>query len=83
MSISANGNGPLDAFCLALKTNVCGKFTLNRYHEHALSVSSSSKAVAYIEIVKEDGSVKWGVGIDTDIIIASIKAVLSSLNRSA
>ncbi len=83
VSISANGNGPLDAFCLALKTNVCGKFTLNRYHEHALSVSSSSKAVAYIEIVKEDGSVKWGVGIDTDIIIASIKAVLSSLNRSA
>ncbi len=80
--IMANGNGPLDAFCSALKKDVCGDFILNRYHEHALSVSSSSKAVAYIEILKEDGSVKWGVGIDTDIIVASIKAVLSSLNRT-
>ena len=80
--IMAKGNGPLDAFCSALKKDICGDFTLNRYHEHALSVSSSSKAVAYIEIIKEDGSVKWGVGIDTDIIVASIKAVLSSLNRS-
>ncbi len=79
--IKANGNGPLDAFCSALKKDVSGDFTLNRYHEHALSVSSSSKAVAYIEIIKEDGSVRWGVGIDTDIIVASIKAVLSSLNR--
>lgn len=82
-TIMAKGNGPLDAFCSALKKDVCGDFTLNRYHEHALSVSSSSKAVAYIEIIKEDGSVKWGVGIDTDIIVASIKAVLSSLNRTA
>jgi 2-isopropylmalate synthase len=81
--IMAKGNGPLDAFCSALKKDICADFTLNRYHEHALSVSSSSKAVAYIEIIKEDGSVNWGVGIDTDIIIASIKAVLSSLNRTA
>ncbi len=81
--IVAKGNGPLDAFCSALKGDICEDFTLNRYHEHALSESSSSKAVAYIEIIKKDGSVKWGVGIDTDIIIASIKAVLSSLNRSA
>ncbi len=81
-SITAKGNGPLDAFCSALKGGVCKDFTLNRYHEHALTGSSSSKAVAYIEIVAKDGSVKWGVGIDTDIIIASIKAVLSALNRS-
>ena len=81
--ISAKGNGPLDAFCSALKKDVCQDFTLNRYHEHALSESSSSKAVAYIETIREDGTVKWGVGIDTDIIIASIKAVLSSLNRGA
>ncbi len=81
-SIKGRGNGPLDAFCSALKQDVSGDFSLNRYHEHALSVSSSSKAVAYIEIIKEDGSVKWGVGIDTDIIVASIKAVLSSLNST-
>jgi 2-isopropylmalate synthase len=81
-SIKGRGNGPLDAFCSALKKDICNDFSLNRYHEHALSVSSSSKAVAYIEIIKKDGTVKWGVGIDTDIIVASIKAVLSSLNRT-
>jgi 2-isopropylmalate synthase len=81
-TISGNGNGPLDAFCTALKQGITGDFTLNRYHEHALSVSSSSKAVAYIEITMDDGPTKWGVGIDTDIIVASIKAVLSSLNRA-
>ena len=82
-SITAKGNGPLDAFCSALKKDICQDFKLNRYHEHALSESSSSKAVAYIETIRDDGTVKWGVGIDTDIIIASIKAVLSSLNRGA
>ncbi|RUM48079.1 MAG: 2-isopropylmalate synthase [Desulfocapsa sp.] len=82
-SINGNGNGPLDAFCTALKKDICQEFTLNSYHEHALSGSSSSKAVSYIEIERADGAVKWGVGIDTDIIVASIKAVLSSLNRTA
>ncbi len=82
-TISGNGNGPLDAFCSAVKQAITGDFTLNRYHEHALSVSSSSKAVAYIQITTENGKTKWGVAIDTDIIVASIKAVLSSINRAS
>ncbi len=81
-TISGNGNGPLDAFCTAVKQEITGAFTLERYHEHALSVRSNSKAVAYIQITMDNGTTKWGVGIDTDIIVASIKAVLSSLNRS-
>jgi 2-isopropylmalate synthase len=80
--ITAEGNGPLDAFCAALKAGITGKFTLSSYHEHALSKSSSSKAVAYIQVTTLDGAKNWGVGIDTDIIVASIKAVLSALNRS-
>ena len=79
--IMAEGNGPLDAFCSALKAEITGKFTLSSYHEHALSKRSSSKAVAYIQVTMLDGVKKWGVGIDTDIIIASIKAVLSALTR--
>jgi 2-isopropylmalate synthase len=58
-------------------------FTLCGYHEHALTKGSSSKAVAYIELEFPDGRRYWGAGIDTDIIIASIKATLSSLNRAA
>jgi 2-isopropylmalate synthase len=81
-TITAEGNGPLDAFCSALKLEITGDFTLSRYHEHALSKSASSKAVAYIQITMPDGLKKWGVGIDTDIIVASIKAVLSALDRS-
>jgi 2-isopropylmalate synthase len=80
--ISAQGNGPLDAFCSALKNNLTGEFALCSYNEHALNTGSSAKAVAYIEIEYRDGRRLWGAGIDTDIIIASIKAVLSSLNRS-
>jgi len=80
-TISATGNGPLDAFCSSLKAEVTGDFRLRNYHEHALNGGSSARAAAYIEIKYPDGAVKWGVGIDTDIIIASVKAVLSSLNR--
>ena len=81
-TIAASGNGPLDAFCSALKADVTGDFRLRNYHEHALNSGSSSKAAAYIEIEHPDGTVKWGVAVDTDIIIASVKAVLSSLNRA-
>lgn len=79
--IKADGNGPLDAFCTALKANITGDFRLCSYHEHALNGGSSARAAAYIEIEKPEGVRTWGVGVDTDIIIASIKAVLSCLNR--
>jgi 2-isopropylmalate synthase len=82
-TFSAAGNGPLDAFCTALKNALGCEFTLCGYHEHALTKGSSSKAVAYIETEYPDGRKVWGAGVDTDIIIASIKAMLSSLNRAA
>jgi 2-isopropylmalate synthase len=81
MTVSASGNGPLDAFCSALKQKITGDFKLTSYHEHAMDGGSSANAAAYIEIMAPSGLVSWGTGVDTDIIIASIKAVLSSLNR--
>ena len=81
-TVSSAGNGPLDAFCTALKDGLGCEFTLCGYHEHALTKGSSSKAVAYIETEYPDGRKFWGAGVDTDIIIASIKAMLSSLNRA-
>ncbi len=80
-TVAASGNGPLDAFCAALKATVTGEFKLSSYDEHALNGGSSAKAAAYIEIESGEGKVSWGAGVDTDIVIASIKAVLSSLNR--
>jgi 2-isopropylmalate synthase len=82
-TIRASGNGPLDAFCSAMQKSITGEFSLCSYHEHALNSGSSATAAAYIEIETPDGRKMWGVGIDTDIIVASIKAVMSALNRAA
>lgn len=83
MILEAKGNGPLDAFCNALKKDVTGPFLLRHYHEHALNSGSCATAVTYIEIELPNGKSFWGAGIDTDIIVSSIRAVLSSLNRVA
>ncbi|MBM9537940.1 2-isopropylmalate synthase [Desulfobulbus alkaliphilus] len=82
-TIAAVGNGPLDAFCTALRVGLGLQFSLHSYHEHALARGSSSKAVSYIEVYDQDEDGWWGAGVDTDIIVASIKALLSALNRSA
>ncbi len=82
-TIGATGNGPLDAFCSALRDGLGLQFALHSYHEHALARGSSSKAVSYIEILDHDEESWWGAGVDTDIIVASIKSLLSALNRSA
>jgi len=79
--LQASGNGPLDAFCKALKDDAGLEFTLHAYHEHALTKGSSSRAVSYIEVLDSTGEGWWGAGVDTDIIISSIKALLSALNR--
>ncbi|MDH4317775.1 MAG: 2-isopropylmalate synthase [Desulfobulbaceae bacterium] len=77
----ASGNGPLDAFCNALRQGSGTTFVLNSYEEHSLTGGSSAKAVCYIGIVNKEGKEFWGAGVDTDIIIASIKALLSGVNR--
>ncbi len=82
LSMKGAGNGPLDAFCDAFKKSVGLDFSLHSYHEHALARGSSSKAVAYIEILNDRQESWWGAGLDTDIIVASIKALLSGLNRN-
>ena len=81
--IQASGNGPLDAFSNALKAEITNDWTLCSYHEHAINTGSHAKAIAYIEIERSDGRRFWGAGIDTDIIIASVKALLSGLNRAS
>jgi 2-isopropylmalate synthase len=80
--ISASGNGPLDAFSNALKDQITNDWKLCSYHEHAIDSGSSATAIAYIEVRRTDGKRFWGAGVDTDIIIASVQALLSSLNRA-
>ncbi len=83
--LRGTGNGPLDAMCAALNEQTELHFMLHSYDEHSLTEGASSRAVTYIELMdkRENGSREgwWGAGVDTDIIVSSIKALLSAVNR--
>ena len=79
----APGNGRLNAVSNALKKCFGLQYNLVTYQEHALEASSSSRAIAYVGIQKPDGKLYWGAGVDSDIIRASIDALLTAINNSA
>ncbi|HEY6169586.1 MAG TPA: 2-isopropylmalate synthase, partial [Verrucomicrobiae bacterium] len=76
------GNGPIAAFVHALNQAGAPKFEVVNYREHALSAGEEAIAIAYIQIKLADGKTRWGAAVDTNIELASIKAVLSALNRA-
>jgi 2-isopropylmalate synthase len=82
IDLTGEGNGPIAAFVHALRTAGIPPFEVAYYKEHALSSGSEASAIAYIQIRFPDGKVKWGAGVDTNIELASIKAVLSAVNRA-
>ncbi|MDF9826033.1 2-isopropylmalate synthase [Ereboglobus sp. PH5-10] len=82
--ITGQGNGPIDAFVRALAASTAlPKFELISYSEHSLGKGAEARAAAYIQIKSERGRTYYGVGEDTSIEFASIKAVASALNRAA
>ena len=78
--ITSNGNGCLDAVSNAIKQYFNISYELSFYEEHSLTKGSSSKAVAYVGIIC-NGKTFWGVGIDPDIIRASIEALIVAVNK--
>ena len=78
--IDGTGNGPIAAFVQALSTKGFDVRVLD-YHEHALSAGGDARAAAYLEC-SVAGEVFWGVGIDANIVTASLKAVISAVNRA-
>lgn len=78
--VKAVGNGRLDAFSNAVKQYVGADYTLTCYEQHALTGSSSAKAVSFVAVERE-GSLFWGAGIDDDIIKSSYNALLSAVNN--
>ncbi len=76
------GNGPVDACKDALMKNYVNNFTINSYFEHSFGNKSSAKAIAYIEIETKTTLSCFGVGADTDIATASVKALFCALNRA-
>ncbi|GAC1468885.1 MAG: hypothetical protein PVSMB5_14450 [Ktedonobacteraceae bacterium] len=80
--LRARGNGPIDAFVQALNQSGLAAFKVLSYAEHSLGQGSETQAVAYIQIQTTHGETFFGAAIDTNIEHASIKAILSAVNRS-
>ncbi|MDY7579631.1 2-isopropylmalate synthase [Herbaspirillum sp. RTI4] len=77
VSLSGSGNGPIDAFVNALGLDI----TLMDFHEHSLGAGANAQAASYIEMRVSDSPTGFGVGVDSNIVTASFKAVLSAVNR--
>jgi 2-isopropylmalate synthase len=75
------GNGPIDAFIHAL-SDVDIEVRVLDYAEHAMSAGGDARAAAYVE-TQVDGEVYWGVGVDPNIVTASLQAIAAAVNRAA
>jgi 2-isopropylmalate synthase len=78
--IKGHGNGPIAAFVDALKRDGLA-VELTDYAEHALGEGADARAVAYVETKTPEGRTRWGVGVDANIVTASLRAVVSAVNR--
>ncbi|HEX3600600.1 MAG TPA: alpha-isopropylmalate synthase regulatory domain-containing protein, partial [Lacipirellulaceae bacterium] len=81
LDVAGIGNGPIAAFANALQSAGVPVFEVCDYREQAMGRGVEASAIAYICIRTPDGTTRWGAGVDTSIELASIKAVLSALNR--
>ncbi|MFM7252807.1 MAG: 2-isopropylmalate synthase [Ilumatobacteraceae bacterium] len=83
VTISGEGNGPIDAFVHALHQGIGSTIDLLDYAEHAMGKGSEATAVAYVETSAASGEVRWGVGTDPSTITAALRAVLHAHERHA
>ncbi|MEQ1850460.1 MAG: 2-isopropylmalate synthase [Chthoniobacteraceae bacterium] len=83
VKLTGEGNGPIAAFVHALNGAGAPKFEVANYREQSLSSGTEASAIAYIQIQLADGRTKWGAGVDTNVELAAIKAVLSAVNRAS
>ncbi len=79
--IEGHGNGPIDAFVDALARTRAIEIEVVDYHEHAVGAGADATAVAYVEARAGDGRTLFGVGMDKNIVTASLRAVTSAANR--
>jgi 2-isopropylmalate synthase len=77
LALQGGGNGPIDAFVNALGLDI----RLMDYHEHAIGSGANARAACYVELRLENGPTMFGAAIDSNIVTASFKAVLSAVNR--
>jgi len=78
--LTGSGNGPVDAFVHALREGVGADIHVLAYHEHATGTGEDATAVAYVQLRAGTRPV-YGVGLDPNIVTATLKAVVAALNR--
>ena len=81
ISLSGSGNGPIDAAAHALSQQIGKEVSVVDYHEHAIGEGSDVAAICYVELKVDQGKPVFGVGKDSNIISAAIKALLNGVNR--
>jgi 2-isopropylmalate synthase len=77
LALKGGGNGPIDAFVNALGLDI----VLMDYHEHAIGSGANAQAACYVELRLDNGPTLFGAALDSNILTASFKAVLSAVNR--
>ena len=77
------GNGPVDAFVAALRSGLGLDLHVQNYHEHSMGAGEDATAVAYVQLRFGDERAVYGVGLDPNIVTATLKAVVSAVNREA
>ncbi len=83
VALTGKGNGPIDAFMRGLAaTGRVPACDVQSYSEHSLGSGAEARAVSYIQLKLGDGRSLFGAGVDTSIELASIRAIVSALNRS-
>ena len=81
--LQGTGSGPIDAFVIAMSEHFGRTIDVVDYHEHAIGAGADAKAAAYVELRVDKGRPIHGVGMSPDIVTASLKAIVSALNRIA
>jgi 2-isopropylmalate synthase len=80
--LNGSGNGPVDAFVHALRETLGLDVHVQNYHEHATGGGEDATAVAYVQLRVGQEVAVYGVGLDPNIVTATLKAVVSAVNRA-
>ena len=82
VAIDGAGTGPIDAFVNGFNAVTGQSIRVLDYHEHAVGAGANAQAVAYLELRIDERQTLFGVGMDGDILTASLKAILSGIARA-
>jgi 2-isopropylmalate synthase len=82
LAVAGQGTGPIEAFVNGINAALGQTVRVLDYHEHAIGAGADARAVAYLELRINEQETWFGVGIDANIVSASLKAILSGLQRA-